>query len=47
MKKYFIKSPTGRKFNVIADSIYHAVQKIVDYEGYKFSNIDYLKINKI
>lgn len=47
MKKYFIKSPTGRKFNVIAETIYHAVQKIVDYEGYKFSNIDYLKINKL
>jgi hypothetical protein len=46
MKKYFIKSPTGRKFNVLAETIYHAVQKIVDFEGYIYSNIDYLKINK-
>lgn len=46
MKKHFIISPSGRKFNVTAETIYHAVQKIVDFEGYIYSNIDYLKLNK-
>lgn len=46
MKTFFLKSPSGRKFNVTAETIYHAVSKLVHYEGWKYSNIDYLKINK-
>lgn len=46
MKKYKIKSPNGKEYNVNAISIYSAIQKIVEIEDYNFSNIDYLKINK-
>jgi len=46
MKKFFITSPSGRKFNVTAETIYHAVQKLVDFEGWQFSNVEYLKLNK-
>ena len=46
MKEYKIKSPTGKALIVIAETIYHAVQKVVELENYKYSNIDYLKINK-
>lgn len=41
-----IKSPSGKTFSVLADSIYHAVSKVVNIEGWKYSNIDYLNINK-
>lgn len=40
-----IKSPSGKTFSVLADSIYHAVSKVVSMEDWKYSNIDYLKIN--
>lgn len=46
MKKFLLKSPSGRKFNVTAETIYHAVSKLVHFENWQFSNIDYLKINK-
>jgi hypothetical protein len=45
MERYIIKSPSGKTFTVVADSIYHAVSKVVNIEGWKYSNIDYLKIN--
>jgi hypothetical protein len=46
MKYYNIKSPSGKIFNIYADSIYHAVSKVVNIEGWKYSNIDYLNLNK-
>lgn len=46
MNLYRIKSPSGKKYSVIASSIYHAVQIIVDKEEHKYSNVEYLKINK-
>lgn len=46
MNLYQIKSPSGKTFSVIATSIYHAIQIIVDKEEYKYSNVEYLNINK-
>lgn len=46
MKEYKIKSPNGKNFIIMGETIYHAVQKAVEVENYKYSNIDYLKINK-
>lgn len=46
MNQYKIKSPSGKVFKLTADSIYHAVQKAVELESYKYSNFEYLKINK-
>jgi len=46
MNLYQIKSPSGKTYSVIASSIYHAVQIIVDKEEHKYSNGEYLKINK-
>ena len=46
MNQYNIKSPSGKTFKLNADSIYHAVQIAVELESYKYSNIEYLKINK-
>lgn len=41
-----IKSPSGKVFSIYADSIYHAVSKVVNMEGWKYSNIEYLKLSK-
>lgn len=41
-----IKSPSGKVFIICADSIYHAVSKVVNMEGWKYSNIEYLNLNK-
>jgi len=46
MKLFKIKSPSGKSFTIIAESIYHAVSKVVGIEEGKYSNIDYLKLNK-
>lgn len=46
MNLFKIKSPSGKTFSVLADSIYHAVSKVVNIEGWKYSNIDYLNLNK-
>jgi len=45
MKRFNVKSPSGCNYIVIAESMYHAVQKIVFHEGYKYSNSDYLKLS--
>ena len=44
MKVYLIKSPNGKKHNILAETIYHAVSIAVQRDGYKFSNVDYLKL---
>lgn len=44
MKVYLIKSPNGKNHNILADSIYHAVSIAVQRDGYKFSNVEYLKL---
>jgi|688.fasta_scaffold02834_30 hypothetical protein len=44
MKKYKIKSPSNKIFEVLADSIYHAIQICVSAENYKYSNINYIKL---
>lgn len=41
-----IKSPSGKVFQIYAESIYHAVSKVVNMEGWKYSNIDYLNLSK-
>lgn len=46
MKTFFLISPSGRKFNVTAETVYHAVNKLMGYEGYIYQNYQYLKINK-
>jgi len=46
MKLYKIKSPSGITLQVLADSIFHACQIAVEKEGYKCSNVEYLKLNK-
>jgi hypothetical protein len=44
MKKYKIQSPSNRKFEVLAETIYHAIQICVSLEGFKYSNIQYKKL---
>jgi hypothetical protein len=46
MCKFKIKSPSGKELIVTAESIFHACQKAVEIESYKFSNVEYLKLNK-
>lgn len=46
MKSFRIISPSGKTFTVLAETIYHAVSKVVNLEDWKYSNIDYLKLNK-
>lgn len=46
MKLYEIKSPSGVTLKVYAESIFHACQIALQNEGYKFSNVEYLKLNK-
>jgi hypothetical protein len=46
MKIYLIKSPSGQNLSILADSLYHAVQIAVGRECYKYSNVDYLKLNQ-
>lgn len=45
MISFNILSPSGKRFIILASTIFEAVQKTVEKEGYKFSNIDYLKLN--
>ena len=46
MKQYAIKSPSGKIISVYAETIYHACDKAVFEEGFKYKNADYLKLNK-
>lgn len=46
MKTFNLKSPNGKVFNINAETIYHAVNKLMAYENYKYQNYEYLKINK-
>jgi len=46
MRKFKIKSPLGKELIVTAENIFHACQKAVEIENYKFSNVEYLKLNK-
>lgn len=46
MKQFKIKSPSNKTFILTADSFFHAVQMVVQIESFKYSNIDYIKINK-
>lgn len=46
MKQFKIKSPSGKTLLIIAETIYHACQLAVQNENYKFSNTQYLKLNK-
>jgi hypothetical protein len=46
MKKFKIKSPSGKMLLIIAETIYHACEKAVQLESYKFNNTEYLKLNK-
>ena len=45
MKVYFIKSPNGKKHNILAETIFQAIQIAVERDGFIYSNIDYLKLN--
>jgi len=45
MTSFNILSPNGSRFIILATTIFEACQKAVEKEGYKFSNIDYLKLN--
>jgi hypothetical protein len=46
MKLFKIKSPSGVTLTIYAESIFHACQIAVQNEGYKFTNVEYLKLNK-
>jgi hypothetical protein len=46
MKSYKIKSPSGRFFTVLAETIFEAVERVCIKESYKYSNAQYLKINR-
>ena len=46
MKTFNLKSPNGKLFNINGETIYHAVNKLMAYENYKYKNYEYLKINK-
>lgn len=46
MKYYKVTSPSGKVFSIYAESIYHAVSKVVNMEGWKYSNIEYLNLSK-
>lgn len=46
MRPYKIKSPSGKTIEVYALSIYHAVELAKTKEGGKYSNAQYLKLNK-
>jgi len=46
MELFKIKSPSGKEMRIWASTIYHACQLAVHNEGYKFSNVEYLKLNK-
>lgn len=46
MKQYEIKSPSGKIISIYAETIYHACDKAVYEENFKYKNADYLKLNK-
>jgi len=45
MKLYKIISPNNISFNVLAESIYHAIEIVKTKENNKYTNKQYLKIN--
>ena len=48
MTSFKILSPVTGNFNyVVADSIYHAIQKVVELDNYVESNCAYFKVNGV
>jgi hypothetical protein len=43
MKTYnfIVTSPSGKQAIFSAETFYHAIQKMVEKEGYKYSNVEY------
>ncbi|RTK92558.1 MAG: hypothetical protein EKK61_03930 [Rickettsiales bacterium] len=46
-KPYRVKSPSGKVFTVIAETLYHAISIVCEEkESFTYSNIEYIKLNK-
>lgn len=46
-KPYRVKSPSGRVFTVIAETLYHAISIVCgEKESFTYSNTEYIKLNK-
>lgn len=47
-KRFNVISPiTGTNNIVSADSIYEAIQKVVELDNYVLSNVEYFKVNEV
>lgn len=46
-KPYRVKSPSGKVFTIIAETLYHAISIVCgEKESFTYSNIEYIKLNK-
>ena len=41
---YRVVSPSGIAFNVLAETIFHAINIVVGMENYQYTNAEYLKL---
>ena len=46
MNLYYIKNPKGQQKPILAESLYHAIQKCVEQDGFLYSNNDYHEVKK-
>lgn len=46
MKLYYIKFPSGEQMPILAESLYHAIQKCVEQDGFLYSNSEYVEVKK-
>lgn len=47
LQEFVIKSPSGKEYKIGAASIYHAVSKAVEIDGYKYSNCEYPDLPRV
>lgn len=46
MNLYYIKTPSGQQKPILAQTLYHAIQKCVEQDGFLYSNSEYKEVKR-